>query len=163
MTHRTCITEIMTPNPIVVAPDATLSEISAVWKDHSIHHLPVVDYRGHLVGILSFTDFARASREIFHTPMEKMESTRLQKSVLVKDLMTDQHRMIALDTGASLTDAIRLFKANRFHALPVIEGKRLVGIVTVYDMILAFEQLLSTKRHEPLHADVEFPPMNFGF
>jgi acetoin utilization protein AcuB len=163
MTHKTSIAELMTPNPVTVSPEATLWTIRTVWKDHAIHHLPVVNERGYLVGILSYTDFIRASRELFHTQIEQAEEAHLLQTILVKDVMSDLYRVIALDSGAYLIDAIRLFKTNRFHSIPIIEGKRLVGIVTVFDMILALESILDPDQVEKKCPKLAYPLINFGF
>ena len=53
----TKVSEIMTSPLITVPTDMAMSECARIMKEHSIHHLPVVDENGNLVGMISATDF----------------------------------------------------------------------------------------------------------
>jgi CBS domain-containing protein len=48
--------DFMTPNPITIAPDATLGEAARLMVDHRVGGLPVIDH-GKLIGIITETDF----------------------------------------------------------------------------------------------------------
>ncbi|HET9906977.1 MAG TPA: CBS domain-containing protein [Anaerolineales bacterium] len=50
--------DIMTPNPITIAPDATIAEAARLMFEHKVGGLPVVD-NGRLIGIITETDFCR--------------------------------------------------------------------------------------------------------
>jgi CBS domain-containing protein len=50
--------DFMTPNPITIAPDATIAEAARLMVEHKIGGLPVVDH-GKLVGIITETDLCR--------------------------------------------------------------------------------------------------------
>ena len=53
------VKEIMTHDPIVISPDATIGEAAQVMLDHKISGLPVVDSDGKLVGIITESDIFR--------------------------------------------------------------------------------------------------------
>jgi CBS domain-containing protein len=58
------IREIMTAPVFTAKPGWTLKECSLKMQTHNIHHMPVVDDHGELVGIISATDLFRAAEEI---------------------------------------------------------------------------------------------------
>ncbi len=51
------VSEIMTSPLITVQTDMSMAECARIMKENRIHHLPVVDEKGHLVGMISATDF----------------------------------------------------------------------------------------------------------
>ncbi len=58
------VREIMTAPVLTAKPGWTLRECSQKMQAHNIHHMPVVDDNGELVGIISATDLFRAAEEI---------------------------------------------------------------------------------------------------
>jgi CBS domain-containing protein len=54
---KTLVHEIMTAPLITVSVSLSLAECAAAMKKHHIHHLPVVDEQGALIGMISATDF----------------------------------------------------------------------------------------------------------
>jgi CBS domain-containing protein len=61
---ETRVREIMTAPVITARPDWTLQECSRRMQAHNIHHMPVVDQLGELVGIISATDLFAAAEEV---------------------------------------------------------------------------------------------------
>jgi CBS domain-containing protein len=61
---ETKVREIMTAPVLTARPDWTLQECSKRMQQHRIHHMPVADPQGNLVGIISATDIFRAAEEI---------------------------------------------------------------------------------------------------
>ncbi|HXV99313.1 MAG TPA: CBS domain-containing protein [Anaerolineae bacterium] len=53
------VRKIMTPQPIIISPEATLAEAAQVMLKHKISGLPVVDKQGNLVGIITESDIFR--------------------------------------------------------------------------------------------------------
>ena len=51
----------------------------------------------------------------------------------VKDIMTK--RLAKLEPTDKINVALEVFKENLFHALPVVEGDKIVGIVSTFDII----------------------------
>lgn len=133
------ISDFMTINPVAVLPTDNMVKVRQLMEENEFHHLPVVDEKGLLVGMISYSDYMKSVHNLFHTQVENAISERYMNSVLAKDVMTHQAKLIALDARATLEDAIRLFRANRFHALPVV-GKsfKLEGIVTAHDLLVLF-------------------------
>lgn len=141
MNKHTPITDLMSDTPVVLHTTDPMQKAQEIFREHGFHHLPVVDDKGHLAGMVSFNDYMRVIRNIYNSPLERKDDQRYLSTVLAKDIMTPAHNVVALDTRATLEDALRLFLANRFHALPIIESShRLAGIITVHDLVKALSE-----------------------
>src|SRR5919202_1646298 len=57
------VRQVMTSDPVTVAPDATVEEVVRLMRDHELPGLPVVDGDGHLVGIVTESDLVIADDE----------------------------------------------------------------------------------------------------
>ncbi len=120
----------MTRNPRTVTPDDTLSAAAAIMREHRFNHLPVVEGE-RLVGILSDTDLRNASLESSEGPGGNRP---------VREAMRTQ--VWSLTPEDSLEDALLIISQQKFGALPVLDGDRLVGIITKMDLLRAFIDIL---------------------
>jgi CBS domain-containing protein len=134
MNKSTPVSEIMTTNLIVVSPNTTLDKVKDIFKTYMFHHLPVVNNHC-LVGIISKVDLYRVSHSIdlFHSKTNEELNNRLFKSLLAEEVMVTDTTVLAPDDTVAY--AAELFNRNQFHALPVVVGEKLVGIVTTLDLI----------------------------
>jgi len=122
-----------------VRPDSRLGAAARLMRDRAIHHLPVVDGAGQLVGIVT----ARDLRQALFAPAVQAERTDLRAlldALTVADVMT--RGVVSVRAVASIRDAARLMYERRLGALPVVERGRLVGILTESDVLRAFQELL---------------------
>lgn len=126
------VSTIMTKDLAVLPPNATMGEAGEMFKKHRIHHIPVV-YAGDLVGILSKTDFLHFENPHVSTDAEKQQEAERMSTVRVEDHMTKGIAKIEPTTRINVT--LELFKENMFHAIPIVDGTKLVGIVTPLDII----------------------------
>lgn len=65
------VREIASPRLITVNQESSLKECSQLMKDNRIHHLPVVDVKGTIVGMISATDFLVAAEAMARKPGER--------------------------------------------------------------------------------------------
>jgi CBS-domain-containing membrane protein len=120
MNMLTKISTLMTTELVQIMHSTPLGEAKKLLEEHGIHHLPVVDPTGNLVGILSQSDFLKTlDHDATATTAGELMSTHLAK----------------LEPSDDVRTAANVFALNRFHALPVVEGKKLVGILTTLDLI----------------------------
>jgi CBS domain-containing protein len=105
-----------------VPPNATVYEAIQMMSEREIGALPVVS-NGELLGILSERDYAR----------KVILQGRSSKDTLVSDIMTAAP--ITVTPNESVEDCMRLMTENRVRHLPVCEGKRLAGIVSIGDLV----------------------------
>jgi len=122
----------MKRNLVTVTCGATLEEAARLLKTHRIHHLPVVGEGSRLEGIVSDTDLRNATLDGTPGGADRGDSGR---PVSVGEIMTRD--VVTLSPGDTLDDAMLVLSRGRIGALPVVEGERLVGIVTKADIISA--------------------------
>ncbi len=123
---------IMTPEPITMAPTQSLRDLDEVFKNNNIHHVPVTE-NDELVGIVSVSDlllFKKVNDRNSET--FNMENFRLKTNTISK-IMTSGVAYLNPDDKVNL--ALELFKKNKFHAIPIVEKQKVVGIVTTHDII----------------------------
>ena len=125
----------MTRNPKTVSPDDPLSFAAGILREHRFHHLPVVE-GGKLVGILSDTDLRNASFAAM--PAEGEGGAAGDRPV--REAMRTEVWSVTPDD--SVEDALLILSREKFGALPVLSGDRLVGIITRADLLNAFVDLL---------------------
>ena len=90
-----------------------------LWKD--IHHAPILNNNKDLVGLLTWTDV----QNYMKAPEKLKESI---SALMTRDLIT-------ADTSMKLSDADKLMKENNIHCLPVVDGTKLIGIITSNDTV----------------------------
>jgi CBS domain-containing membrane protein len=126
------ISTIMTKDLITVGPDDSLEVVKKHFDEKHIHHIPVV-HSQELVGIISIKDLKYFLRGTTQNPTDDMIEEMRLRSWKAKDIMTT--KLAKVDVDDKIRTVLDVFKLNRLSALPVLENKKLVGIVTTYDII----------------------------
>lgn len=141
------VRDIMTTDVVSVKRETTIRELAELFTTHRVGSVPVVDDSGNLIGIVTESDLIEQDRSL-HIPTvislfdwviylesEKKFERELQKMTgqTVGDIYTDTVETVTPDTLVS--DVADLMSSKKLHALPVVEGKRLVGIVSRIDLI----------------------------
>ena len=112
------VKSVMSSPAIIIRPDASIEEASKILIEKGINHLPVVDDKGKLIGIVTSWDIAKAVAK---------------GGVKVKDIMT--RRVITAHPDDPIEVAARKMDANDISALPVVDAKRrVVGVVSSQDL-----------------------------
>ena len=130
------IAEVMTKNVITIKPMDTMTTVQGLFSSKGIHHLPVVNSKDEVIGIISKTDFYRLEHgfTLFKSKESSSYNDAIMRSLLVQDVMTKH--VVTLLPDNSVYVAIDIFKENLFHAIPVVNGAcSLVGIITTYDLL----------------------------
>jgi acetoin utilization protein AcuB len=137
----------MTRDPKTVSPGDPLSRAAAILREGRFHHLPVVE-GDRLVGILSDTDLRNVS---FGAPPAEGGGAGDRK---VREAMRTEVWSVTPDD--SVEDALLILTREKFGALPVLSGDRLVGIITRADLLNAFVDILDVNE-VCFCVDVTFP------
>jgi len=132
MKKREPVSHIMTTDPYVLKLTDGLSQAEILFKQHKVRHLPVVSGK-EIIGILSMTDLARISFVDSYDPNNFSVDTSIYSLFTLEQIMVRNPSCIPPDT--LIKDAAALFINSEFHALPVVEDKKLVGILTTTDLI----------------------------
>ena len=122
----------MTTEVITVTPETSLLKIGKLMRDNSVRRLPVLDDKGHVVGIISDRDVRDASPSKA-TTLDMYEMHYLLAELKAKDIMTP--RPFTVKPTDTVEKAAMLMLDNKFGGLPVVEESgRLVGIISDQDV-----------------------------
>jgi CBS domain-containing protein len=147
--------DIMTPDVISADPDATVLQAARYMLQHHISGLPVIDKTGALVGILSEGDFLRRREthtdrrpsrwlEFLMGPGKLAAQYTHTHGSKVSEVMTTNLHTVGEDT--SLEKIVEMMERYRIKRVPVLRGKKVVGIVTRANLMHA---MVSLARGEP--------------
>ncbi len=128
------IKEKMQKSPITITPDASFYEARALIRDKGIHHLPVVDKNGHLVGLVTDGDIREASPSDA-TSLSVHELQYLLGKLKVSGFMTPREKLITITPDIIIEEAVQLLRDHKIGCLPVMDGKKLIGIITETDIL----------------------------
>ena len=138
------IGERMTRNPVLCAPDISVTDAFDLMKKSRIRRMPVVDKHGKLVGIVSDQDLQRVSPSPA-TTLSTYEIPYLLSKVKVSDVMTKQ--VITVQEDTPIEEAARIMVDNKIGGLPVVNAtSAVVGIITETDIFKTFLELIGARR-----------------
>jgi len=130
----------MTPNPVTLSPEESLMEALQLMRLRKIRRIPVVSAAGKLVGLLTEGDLKRAEPSTLSDTQEQfmavMEGTQVNR-IMIQNLVT-------ATPDTLLIDAARTLFKNKYGALPVLEGEKLVGMLTDHDLIGALIKVIES-------------------
>lgn len=125
------VSGIMTKSVITANVTDNLRRVSSLMKEHQVRHLPVISGKK-LVGIVSKSDILRLS---FGDMFEDQHST----DETVFDMLTLEQVMvnnpITVNENESIAEVAKKFTTVEFHALPVVNGEEITGIISTTDLI----------------------------
>lgn len=133
------VRDVMTPSPVTVQPGDTLRTVQTRMAAQGCRRLPVLDAAGRLCGIITDRDVRLA----LNSPLvlrERWQDDMLVTQTTIEVCMTPDPVTIAPD--APLADVIDVLLEHKISGLPVVDGDRLVGIITVTDLLIAFRDEL---------------------
>jgi CBS domain-containing protein len=128
----TAIEKLMTKNLIKLNLSDQLTKAESLFKTHNIRHLPVVN-ANQIVGMLSYNDLLRISFADATDDDGDTVETTIYDMFTLEQVMSKQ--VSAVSASDPIEAAAELFITEKFHALPVLENDKLVGIITTTDMI----------------------------
>ncbi len=133
MNPNTPISNIMTQAPVTVRPDDNLVTVQDIFNRYPFHHIPVLEKDNSVVGIISKTDMLLFLKNLSHQTSGKKYTQFSETNTMAIDIMTTD--LTALDPEDTVGLAADIFLANIFHAVPVVEDNKLVGILTNHDLL----------------------------
>lgn len=144
--------EIMTKDVITVTEDTTIKTLSELFIKHKVNGFPVLDNDGQLVGIVTEKNLIERNKNL-HIPTvialfdaviylesgkKFEEEVKRFNATRVKDICTSDVVTVSPDTGF---DEIASMMAEKgVHSIPVVDGKKTVGIIGKLDIIKGLAQ-----------------------
>jgi len=166
----TTVRDVMTSDVISVAPDAPLKDVVALLITRRVGGLPVVQ-DGRVIGVVSETDVlakeAASSEEppsgLLSLPSRRHRFEARRDAETAAEAMTSPALTIGPD--AAVAEAARLMVDRHINRLPVVEGDRLVGIVSRADLLRPYlrpdADLAEVIRREVLMGALWLDPATF--
>lgn len=122
------IVDVMTKDVVFVSPEQNILDVKHIYeKKKWHHHIPVIE-NDQLVGMVSLIDFMY---NIVGAGID--DDHKVYKELKVKDIMTQ--KPFYLTTKASVEDVAKVLSNQYYHAVPVLQNNKLVGIVSTADII----------------------------
>ena len=121
----------MTPNPVTVTTDTSLKDALELLRSRSFRHLPVVDENGKLAGITSEKSLIYASPTPT-TTLSVFEVDYILSRTKMEQVMHSP--VITVGPNFPIEEAARIMVDRRIGCLPVVEGTKLIGIISDTDI-----------------------------
>lgn len=119
------VADVMTESVLTLAPTESLSSAAQTLSNFGVSGAPVCDAAGAVVGVFSKSDV-----------VDRLVAGAVDlQAVTVGELMSADPVTIA--SSASVQDAARLITEKRVHRVVVLEGGKLVGILSPLDLVRA--------------------------
>ena len=128
------VRDLMTPNPITTGPDTPVLEARQVMIEKRIRHLLVAE-GSKLLGIITDRDI-RLNLPSPATSLSVWEINYLLARLTVASVMTQS--VVIVSPRQDAKEAASLMLDHKIGALPVVDGGRLLGIITETDLLRAF-------------------------
>jgi acetoin utilization protein AcuB len=136
----------MTPKPFTVTTDTSVKEALELLDQHPFRHLPVVDASGNLRGVVTNRSLLLSS-PTSATTLSVFEVDYILSHTQIGQVMSSP--AVAVEPDLPLEEAARLMIDNHIGCLPVVEGEKLVGIISDTDIFRVFVEGLGGGHPSP--------------
>ena len=136
MTSKTTyVKDVMSTEVFTLGRNDKLSIAEDLMKQQRIRHIPVLDSDGALCGIVTQRDLFRGIllRSLGYGSRAEQ---KMLDSLSIKDAMHDEVLTVAPESP--LSEAAKLMLSNKVGCLPVVDGGRLVGMISEADFVKQF-------------------------
>jgi CBS domain-containing protein len=152
----------MTRPAVTIRDDASVRAAIEVMKTRKIRHLPVVSTQDRLVGIVTDRDL----RQMLFDPVVQEQLHEAGARITerpIREVMT--WGVVAVTPESGIRQAARIMYEQKIGAVPVIEGGRVVGMLTERDVLRAFAAMVreGVTSVQPLEAPASGEPYEYGF
>lgn len=132
MKRKTPISEIMTRKVVTLNNADSLETAELLFKKYKIRHIPVVEGKT-IIGMLSFSDLLRISFADAIDEDEETVDTIVYNMFTIEQVMAKN--LVSVSSSATVKQVAEILSKKEFHAIPVVDDTKLVGIVTTTDLI----------------------------
>jgi CBS domain-containing membrane protein len=141
------INQIMTTELRTLPETASLEDAIRLMAEAHIRHIPIVNTKGKLVGLVTHRDVLATTDSTLRDPDERQSPASVPLSkIMTRDVVT-------VDEHANLRSAALLIERHKYGCIPVVTKGNLKGIITDSDFVAVainlIEQLEQTELDEP--------------
>jgi FOG: CBS domain len=133
MNTKKAVKGIMTKNLILINLNTSFHQVENVFDENKFHHLPVLNEKGTVVGIISRNDFTQLTYQMSKETSGSIYTKKAYENLRAEDFMTPNP--VTLHPEDEIGMAADLFLENNYHALPIVADDQLEGIVTTHDLL----------------------------
>jgi len=134
----------MTPSPLTVSPEETISAVALQMSRRKLRHFPVCETTRsgqRMVGVVAKFDITRG----FPSDLNPFSAEVTEDSVPNPVTRVMTKKPITVGPDCPIEEAARLLRSHRIGCLPVLQDNQLVGIITQSDLFEAFISLTAAK------------------
>ncbi len=132
MIEQAMVSSIMSKDLITVSYKDDLERAEHLFKTHKIRHIPVVK-GDELKGMLSYTDLLRISFADAIGEDEMSIDSVVYNMFTIEQVMVK--KVVSMPPTATIKEVAELLTQRDFHSIPIVDNKKLVGIVTTTDLL----------------------------
>ena len=126
------VKDIMSKEVLSMRDDESIAKARTIMDVARIRHVPVVNKEGDFVGLLTHRDILGVTVSRLAGISAEMQAD-LDEGIKARDIMNYDAHTVEPDTG--LRDAAQVLLRHKYGCLPVVEGQRLVGMITEADFL----------------------------
>lgn len=133
------VRDIMTTPVVAVGNADNLKVVEEVMEWKHIRHLPVINDEGELVGLLTHRDLLRVCVSSI-ADISRKEQDALLRGIPAEQIMTEG--VMTVSPNTDVRGAAELMLDRKIGCLPVVDGRKLVGILTEADFVRYLLEIL---------------------
>jgi CBS domain-containing protein len=146
------VADIMTREVVSVKGTTTVREMAEIFDKMRFGSLPVLDDQGNLSGIVTASDLIEQGRPLhiptvislfdWIIPLESEQSLERDLKRITAQTAAElaSKDVVTISPGETVSRAAELMSIHKLHAIPVVEGKKVVGMVSRIDIIRAMDR-----------------------
>ncbi len=116
------VKDVMSSSIISVSPEDTLETVCILMKSEDVGVIPVCDKQNHILGVITDRDIV----------LKLAENPKNISVVAAQNIMSSSP--VTVNSGDDIHDAALKFSAHKIRRLPVLDGERLVGLLSLKDL-----------------------------
>ena len=132
------VRDFMTVPATIISRDSYLIDAALLLRSTGIRHLPVVD-GDRLVGIITDRDIQRCTPSLLEETTPEEYNAVFKRTPLTQVMIREP---LFVSPDASLRDAASLLIEYKYGCLPVVEEGKVIGMITVIDMLTVLRRIL---------------------
>ncbi|MSN24452.1 MAG: CBS domain-containing protein [Geobacter sp.] len=146
------VADIMTKEVVSVKGSTTVREMAEIFDKMRFGSLPVLDDQGNLAGIVTASDLIEQGRPLhiptvisifdWVIPLESEQSFEREVKKITAQTAAElaSKDVVTIGVGESVSRAAEIMSSHKLHAIPVVDGKKVIGMVSRIDIIRAMNR-----------------------